>query len=164
MQIRVATPQDIEAIRAVGVAAWHDTYPGIVPDGYIPWGLAKWWTPEVIQRHIDSERFIVLVAEVDAQVVGIAHTEIRPDQRAILWRLYIAQAFRGRGIGRALIAESEQRLPADSHDLYVEYYERNQRAAAFYAKLGFEFDHRAMENFEGEALVSFFVKRTVQGR
>jgi GNAT superfamily N-acetyltransferase len=93
--------------------------------------------------------------------VGITHVQIRADQSAILWRLYVAQAYRGQGIGRALIAEIEQRLPVDTRDLYIEYYEGNVHAAAFYTKQGFVFDRIETEIFEGEPLVSIFVKRAV---
>ena len=67
----------------------------------------------------------------------------------------------GQGIGRALIAEVERQLPDDTRDLYIEYFERNQRAATFYAKLGFEFSHSKTEVFQGEPVVSIFVKRRV---
>jgi GNAT superfamily N-acetyltransferase len=149
MNIRVATLQDSDEIRAVGVAAWHDTYSGMVPDSYISWALAKWWSPEAI-------------AEIDQHTVGIAHVQIRPDQSAILWRLYIARAYRGQGIGSALIAEIERQLPSDIHTLYVEYYEQNYRASAFYARQGFEFAYSMIETFQDNLIVSVFVKRAIR--
>jgi ribosomal protein S18 acetylase RimI-like enzyme len=161
LHIRTATLTDIDAIRAVGIAAWYDTYVGLVPDDYIAWALDKWWSPEDIQRHIDSSQFIVLVAEVDRQVVGIAHTQIRPDVTAIVWRLYVRQAHRGRGIGKQLITASEQRLPSSTRRLCIEYYQANTRAAAFYARLGFVFDRIETVSFQNVPIVSVFVSRAL---
>jgi ribosomal protein S18 acetylase RimI-like enzyme len=49
------------------------------------------------------------VAEVDGVVRGFATVEYIPwQQRLVLWFLYIAPAFRRRGVGRALLAEVEQ--------------------------------------------------------
>lgn len=159
MHIRTATLADVQAIRAVGIAAWYDTYPAMVPDDYIAWAIAKWWSPQDIQRHIASEQFLVLVAEVDQQIVGIAHTQIRPDQTAILWRLYVSQAYRGQGIGTQLISASEQSLPAEIRRLGIEYYQANTRAASFYARLGFAFDRIETVMFQHIPIVSVFVQR-----
>jgi ribosomal protein S18 acetylase RimI-like enzyme len=159
MHIRTATLTDIEAIRAVGIAAWYDTYSALVPDDYIAWALNKWWSPEDIHRHINSDQFIVLVAEVDQQIVGIAHTQIRPDHTAILWRLYVRQAYRGHGIGTQLIAASEQHLPVGIRQLGIEYYQANTRAAKLYARLGFVFDRIETVSFQNIPIVSVFVQR-----
>lgn len=159
MRIRTATLADMAAIRAVGIAAWYDTYPGLVPDDYIAWAIAKWWSPEDIQRHIESDQFLVLVAEVDQQIVGIAHTQIRPDQTAILWRLYVAQAYRGRGIGTQLISASDQQLPTSIRRLGIEYYQANSRAGKFYGRLGFVFDRIETVTFQNVPIVSVFVQR-----
>jgi ribosomal protein S18 acetylase RimI-like enzyme len=120
VRIRTATLADMADIRAVGIAAWYDTYPGLVPDDYIAFAIAKWWSPADIQRHIESEQFFVLVAEVNQQIVGIAHTQIRPDQTAMLWRLYVTQAERGQSIGMQLLSASDQQLPASIQRLGIE--------------------------------------------
>jgi ribosomal protein S18 acetylase RimI-like enzyme len=159
MRIRTATFADIQAIRAVGVAAWYDTYSGLVPDDYITWAIAKWWSLADIQRHIESDQFLVLVAEIDQQIVGIAHTQIRADQTAILWRLYVTQTYRGRGIGTQLISASEQQLPAGIQRLGIEYYQANTRAANLYARLGFVFDRIETITFQNVPIVSVFVQR-----
>lgn len=161
MHIRTATLDNVAAIRAVGVAAWYDTYTGIVPDAYIPWALEKWWTLEAIQRHVLSDNFVVLVAEVDEQIVGMASTQVRADQSAILWRLYVNQACRGQGIGARLLHEVQNQLPAAVQVLYVEYYEQNRRAAAFYAAHGFTFDRSETTLFHNHPIVSIFVRRTL---
>ena len=162
MHIRQATPADIAGIRAVRVSAWYDTYPGIVPDGYIPWALEKWWQPETLKRYVVSDQFIVLVAEYDQQIVGMAHAQLRPDQTAILWRLYVEQAYRGQGIGSQLMQGVQDRLPSETRWLLIEYYQQNKRAAAFYAAQGFVFDRLETTTFEGVPIVSVFVKRSIE--
>jgi GNAT superfamily N-acetyltransferase len=162
MQIRTATLADVEPVRAVGIASWYDTYTGLVPDAYIPWVVERWWSAADVRRHIASDNFIVLVAEIAAEVVGIAHAQLRSDHTAIVWRLYVAQAYRGRGIGAQLLAAIEARLPADIEQLLLEYYQANTRAAAFYARLGFAFDRVETTVFQGVPIVSIVVRRPVR--
>ncbi len=46
----------------------------------------------------------VVVAEVDAILAGVAALKVEAwNRRAVLWHLYIGQAYRRNGIGRALI-------------------------------------------------------------
>lgn len=162
MNIRSATLNDIDGIRAVGIASWHDTYSGIVPDNYISWALEKWWMPEILKRYVMSDQFIVLVAERNGNIIGMAHAQIRSDKTAILWRLYIEQMYRGQGIGTQLMKEIQDQLPAEVQWLYIEYYQQNKRAETFYADQGFVFDRQETTSFEGVPIVSVFVKRAIQ--
>lgn len=161
MHIHTATLDDIDSIRSVGIAAWHDTYAPMLPAGYIEWALAKWWSREALERYIVSDSFHVLVAEVDQCTVGMAHIQIRPDATAMLWRLYVAQAYRGQGIGTRLLAQAQQQLPPEVQWLFVEYYQQNERAGRFYAAHGFTFDHLETAIFQTTPIVSVFVKRPV---
>lgn len=162
MLIRPAALTDVAAIRAVGIAAWYDTYTGMVPADYIAWALEKWWTSEAIQRHVLSDTFLVLVAEVNDQIVGMASAQVRADQTAILWRLYVNHVYRGQGIGTRLLDEVQNQLPLEVKTLYIEYYQQNQRAAAFYAAQGFIFDRVETILFQEVPIVSIFVKRLIR--
>lgn len=162
MLIRPAALTDVAAIRAVGIAAWYDTYTDMVPADYIAWALEKWWTPEAIQRHVLSDAFLVLVAEVQGQIIGMASVQVRTDQTAILWRLYVSHAYRGQGIGTRLLDEVQNQLPLEVKTLYIEYYQQNQRAAAFYAAQGFTFDRVETMLFQEVPIVSIFVKRLIR--
>ncbi len=162
--IRQANLTDIDGIRAVGVAAWYDTYAKFLPTAYIEWALAKWWTPETLARYITSDQFIVLVVEQDDEIVGMAHAQLKPNNTAILWRLYVARPHRSHGLGTHLLKEIEARLPAGTRALFIEHYQQNKRAAAFYAVHGYKFDRLETTAFEGTEIVSIFVKQYFRKR
>ena len=94
------------------------------------------------------------VAEEDSVCVGYALCEIRqpaapqmlPRKALYLDDLCVDSAFRGRGIGRALVAfirEYAAEIGADALELNV--WEANADAKAFYEKLGFKTQCRHME-------------------
>jgi GNAT superfamily N-acetyltransferase len=86
----------------------------------------------------------VLVAEVDGDVVGVAHLQVTPalerDRPAAkLGVLVVDEAQRGRGIGRVLVeaAEAEARLRG-CELLFLTTAERRDDAHAFYERVGLE--------------------------
>lgn len=86
----------------------------------------------------------VLVAEVDEDVVGVAHLQVTPalerDRPAAkLGVLVVDEAQRGRGIGRTLVeaAEAEARLRG-CELLFLTTAERRDDAHAFYERVGLE--------------------------
>jgi GNAT superfamily N-acetyltransferase len=86
----------------------------------------------------------VLVAEVDGDVVGVAHLQVTPalerDRPAAkLGVLVVAEEQRGRGVGRALVeaTEAEARLRG-CELLFLTTAERRDDAHAFYERVGLE--------------------------
>jgi GNAT superfamily N-acetyltransferase len=86
----------------------------------------------------------VVVAEIDGEVVGLAHLQVSPalerDRPAAkLGALVVDDAHRGHGVGRALVeaAEAEARLRG-CELLFLTTAERRDDAHAFYASVGFE--------------------------
>lgn len=84
----------------------------------------------------------VLVAEVDGDVVGLAHLQVTPalerDRPAAkLGALIVDEAQRGRGVGRALVeaTEAEARLRG-CELLFLTTAERRDDAHAFYERVG----------------------------
>lgn len=82
----------------------------------------------------------VLVAEIRAQVAGVAALSYdAADQRALLRHLYIALAYRGQGIGRALIDAMAARAEQwHARCLWLETQDVNYGAIQFYRRVGFE--------------------------
>jgi ribosomal protein S18 acetylase RimI-like enzyme len=82
----------------------------------------------------------VLIAEVDAQVAGVAAlSHDRIDRRAILMHLYVSPTHRRQGIGRALIAAMvEHAREWQARCLWLETQDVNYSAIQFYRRLGFQ--------------------------
>ncbi len=110
--IRNATPDDLDAIRRIyneGIAdhATLDIDPKSVDD------MAAWWSAH-------GDRYAVIVAEDDGQVVGWA--SLNPYSHRCAYRfvadlsVYVARERRGTGVGFALLSALER--TAKSHDFH----------------------------------------------
>jgi GNAT superfamily N-acetyltransferase len=107
--------------------------------------------PAAVDRRLERLQVVgdrVVVAELDGQVVGLAHLQVTPaierDRPAAkLGALVVDEAHRGQGIGRALVeaAEAEARLRG-CELLFLTTAERRDDAHAFYESLGLELTGR----------------------
>jgi ribosomal protein S18 acetylase RimI-like enzyme len=81
----------------------------------------------------------VVVAEMDTTLVGIMALKFEAwNRRAVVWHFYMAPAYRGRGVGRALMdaaaAEAQNR---NARCLWIETQNINYGAIQFYERVGF---------------------------
>jgi GNAT superfamily N-acetyltransferase len=100
-----------------------------------------------VQERLDRLQIVgdrVVVAELDGEVVGLAHLQVTPaierDRPAgKLGALVVDEAHRGGGVGRALVeaAEAEARLRG-CELLYLTTSEGRDDAHAFYERVGLE--------------------------
>ena len=90
------------------------------------------------EDEIAPGRGALLVATVDGEVVGCGAVRRLDDTDAEIKRMYVTPSFRGRGIGRALLAalESEARSLGATR-LVLETGERLFEAVALYERTGF---------------------------
>src|SRR5204863_3055212 len=91
-----------------------------------------------------AAREVVLVAELDGDLVGLATVHVttvlhRPTSVGRITALVVAERARRRGVGRALVAASERWIAARGCGL-LELTSNRQRieAHAFYERLGYE--------------------------
>ena len=82
----------------------------------------------------------VLIAEIDAQLAGVAALSYEAsNRRAILWHLYVGSAYRGQGIGRALIDAMVARAQHyQARCVWLETQDVNYGAIQFYQRVGFQ--------------------------
>ena len=50
--VRTARPADVDALLAVGRAAWRATFEPLAGPAYVEAGLARWWTPEAVRADV----------------------------------------------------------------------------------------------------------------
>src|SRR5688572_18019017 len=81
------------------------------------------------------------VAEADGDIVGFATVQHEPwHQRLILWFLYIAPAWRRRGVGRALLAQVEAHgAKIGATHVWLETSNVNVPGFTAYQRLGYSF-------------------------
>jgi [ribosomal protein S18]-alanine N-acetyltransferase len=96
------------------------------------------WPTWMIRQELGAEDSTWLVAEVADEVVGYVGLRVAGGEGHIS-TLGVADDFRGRGLGEALMLAALQLAAESGADCVVlEYRESNVRAAGLYAKLGFE--------------------------
>ena len=141
MKVRQATPEDVPALVALFQeldrmqSDWRVFTPR--PGFYDEVG-AKY------QEAMKTENAVVLVAEDEGEIVGMAYGEVRipsrfSDERALeLSGVVVRTGYRGRGVGRALVQEAA-RFAGEMGVEWVELktFAPNQGAMAFWEGLGF---------------------------
>ena len=143
--IRRADPQDAGLLAAIGARTFHHTF---APDN-TPGDMAAYLTsafgPAQQAAELADPGTTFLIAEAEGATAGYARLvsapapECIPGRRPIeIRRIYAEAAWLGRGVGaalmRACLAEAE-RLQGDV--LWLDVWERNERAIAFYQRWGF---------------------------
>lgn len=98
------------------------------------------WSPAASRANqLNSLRhFSVLVAENDGRLVGRAQTNARGLNREQLGGIYVLPEFRGRGLGRAMVASMVASLLARKRQPCLFVKRNNTAAIRLYAGLGFE--------------------------
>jgi oligopeptide/dipeptide ABC transporter ATP-binding protein len=136
-EIRPAAAADADTMAEVFVAAWRQTYPGVVPDDVLAsldHDRTARWLAELVSGHREGETD---VAVLDGQVTGFVRYGAGPEG-GYIFGLYVHPARAGQGIGQALLGHAEERLRergSDSVALHV--FAANERARRLYAKAGY---------------------------
>jgi GNAT superfamily N-acetyltransferase len=141
VRVRQATPEDVPALVALFQeldrmqSDWRVFTPR--PGFYDEVG-AKY------REAMSTENAVVLVAEDDGEILGMAYGEVRvpsrfSDERALeLSGVTVRAGYRGRGVGRALVAEAARFAGETGVDwIELKTFAPNQGAMAFWEGLGF---------------------------
>lgn len=136
--VRVAVPEDAEAIATVHVRAWQEAYAHLLPAAFLealdPRDRLERW-----RRIIDEPLIAVCVAEVNAAVVGWATAGPGREAEAVrpleLEGIYVLAGAHGSGAGQGLLDAVIDDRPA-----FLWVAEHNPRAEAFYRRNGFRRD------------------------
>jgi ribosomal protein S18 acetylase RimI-like enzyme len=148
-----AGPSDAAELARVHVQAWRETYPGILPRGYLermsaPLHARRW---RVRLMRPDE---VTLAAEGPDGLVGYASGQwARGRQEADegeITTLYVLKAVQGEGVGRQLLTGVARTL-ADrgARSLVIWVLRENSRARGFYERLGGQPQETRGENVGG---------------
>lgn len=143
--IRVGTPTDAAALAEFAARTFHETFAADNrPEDLEVYMLSAYGTFQQRSELIDPD-ITTLLVERDEQLMGYAQIRsgVPPDcvsgEAPIeLSRFYVAQPWQGQGVAQTLmhrvISEASQRA---GRTLWLGVWERNERAKAFYRKIGF---------------------------
>jgi ribosomal protein S18 acetylase RimI-like enzyme len=150
LSIRSATIADAAPLSGLAAATFRDTFEGENTPEDMAQYLADAFSPAQQAAEISDPASVMLLAEHAAasgavELVGYAQLVDGQVPDAVsgpapleLKRLYVARAWHGRRVGQALMdAALEAARARGAQTLWLGVWERNPRAAAFYAKNGF---------------------------
>lgn len=141
MNLRGATIDDIDAIRAVARESLIASYGHAVDEALLAEAVDEWYDPAELTADIDDEETVCPVALVDGEVVGFAESYVvgrRERVGEIDW-LHVHPDHRGSGIGSALLERVESELrAADVDRIEARVLVANEAGTAFYEGEGYE--------------------------
>lgn len=163
--VRVATIEDADAIAAVHVATWRETYAGLIPERFFDASALKarrrMWTRILGRNPVPGT---IAVAERAGRIVGFAfagssnHPDALKGVEAVrelhLFSIYLLASEQGAGVGHALLVAVLGDEPAQ---LWVA--SANTMARAFYESHGFHEDGQVFEDPAFEGLVELRMVR-----
>lgn len=146
MNIRRANTADVYLLAALGARTFADSFAADnTPEDMADY-LSHAFSPEKQAAEMAEPDTLFLIAEEDGQPVG--YTRLRegnvPDcidgtHPVEIVRIYSIKEMIGRGVGKALISACLEEARARGCDvIWLDVWEKNPRAIAFYQKWGFE--------------------------
>ena len=140
--LRLATPDDADAIAALHAESWRSAYPGLVPDEELGAALdgerRQFWRSRFAAP--DPDRRVVFVITSNDLLVGFACllADAEPEHGPLLDNLHVRPGWRGHGIGRRLLHESRawSRAIAPGQPMHLWVLEGNTPARRFYRNQG----------------------------
>jgi len=143
IEIRLATPEDAQAIAEVQVRGWQSAYAAFLDPGWLAALSADEWRKGWDRRLAVMQRDGPLVAVVDRRVVAFAsYGPVEadyplPPHYAEVYTLYVDPAYYSRGIGAALLDASLKVLAEARYSRVALWcYEPNEGARRFYEREG----------------------------
>jgi ribosomal protein S18 acetylase RimI-like enzyme len=145
VSVRDAVPEDAVGIAAVHTRTWQHAYAHIFPAEQLASiredRRAEGWSRLLLER---PEATHTLVAAGPQGVVGFAFLGTARDESeplGELYAIYVLPEASGRGIGRALMAETVSRLRGDGYEEAILWVlEDNSRTRHFYEAAGWHAD------------------------
>ncbi|CAM3716986.1 GNAT family N-acetyltransferase [Rahnella bruchi] len=140
--LRIAEPNDIDALANLHVTVWRDTYRELAPpDAFVALDVPKrisFWRDKFAHPAAGQGIF---VAEAEGEIAGftLASSSSNPEfgDMAEIKFLYVSPAFKRQGIGRRLIDKAASHLMAEGYrSAGLGVVEGNEPAIRFYRALG----------------------------
>jgi ribosomal protein S18 acetylase RimI-like enzyme len=150
-QIRTATPDDAIALNDLAIRTMRETFgPPYNPAELVEAYIEETFSVEQTHQELNDPKATFLVTiSADQEVVGYAKLRRnRPPrqlkgQHAIeIQRLYVLDTQIGKGLGRQLMENCLNLARQEGYKaVWLGVWERNERAIAFYQKMGFQRDY-----------------------
>jgi SAM-dependent methyltransferase/GNAT superfamily N-acetyltransferase len=133
--IAPADAGDVAAVSAFGAEHVPPHYAPLIGEERARALVRDWWSPPYLGEAVGAGE--LLLAHDGDQLIGVAQWGLLGGD-PVLWKLYVHPEHRGGGVGVQLLDAVISAIPSGSTRLLTEHVAGNERAAAFYAREGFE--------------------------
>lgn len=145
LRIRRATAADDRLLAEIGAETFHDSFAADNTEENMALYLAESFSPEIQARELADPLSTFLIAEVGGQTAGYARLKSGPAPEPIgavapieICRFYARNPWIGKGLGAQLMEACLKVATFTGCDvIWLDVWERNQRAIRFYQKWGF---------------------------
>lgn len=156
--IRKAKKQDLQQIQQVAKSSWMDTYENIIPIDVQEQFLQSAYSDDMMVRRLENT--LLLVAEDAEQIVGFANFSPVKDDKTELAAIYLYPAYKGKGIGTALLQKGI-RLMEDIKEITLHVEKENEVGINFYKAKGFNKVDEFEEDLNGFTLKTVKMKKNL---
>ena len=141
LQFREAGPADARGVAELHADSWRRHYRGAFSDAFLDGDVGGYLLAEWAGRlSAPDPQARTIVAELDGEVVGLAHTRLGEDATwgALLDNLHVSYGLKRLGVGTRLLALTAQAVldSSPASGLYLWVLEQNAGARAFYTARG----------------------------
>lgn len=143
--IRRAEPSDAPRLAELAELTFRNTFEATNTPEDMRLHCATHYSEAIQSREISDPEMATLVCDHDGQLVGFAQLRwgrppdcIKTERPAAIQRLYVREAWHGKGVAQDLMSASLELAKASGADqAWLGVWEHNPRAIAFYRKWGF---------------------------
>ncbi len=140
MQLREATPDDVDDVKQIARNSLNSTYTDFLEESTIDDALEEWYGESFVDELEDADT-IVLLVEREGEPIAFSQSDLVGDRHKtgrILW-LHVDPDHRGGGTGvRLLVRTREKLLDEGAEGVQGLVLEDNEGGNAFYRDHGFE--------------------------
>lgn len=147
MNVRPATPSDVDAVRSVAERSLRDSYD--LDDEVIEGAVEQWYGDDAMAERLDDEDLLLLVAE-DERVVGFSQNHLVGQEGRIQW-LHVHPDARGEGVGTRLLDATRDAMAAEGVERITgAVLSSNEVGNEFYREHGFTIQDQHTVEIAGE--------------
>lgn len=137
MWIRTASEKDLDAIRALLMATWDDTYGANYGHEEVREVANRWHSFDRLRQNLKAPQSEFLVADDGTKLGAVAYAAMNSKTNLSFHQLYVAVASQRKGLGAQMLSEILNGFP-EAKTVSLEVDELNTGAIFFYEKFGFE--------------------------
>jgi len=170
IDIRPGTPDDNVMLAALGERTFYDSFAGDNTSEDMAAYLAASFSPDIQAGKLADPNNIFLIAEIEQAPAGYALLHLGPPPPVVggacpieIVRFYSDKPWIGRGVGPALMSACLDLAGEKGCDvIWLDVWEENPRAIAFYRKWGFKVVGTQTFQLGGDLQHDYLMSRAVQ--